>query len=164
MKEKICRIRGHILQSMGTNSNLWPRIRLNLWPQIRFCPHRFQCHRFESVPTDSNLSPHIAVCGHRFESVPTESQYVATDSNMWEQIAICSHRFGYVGTDCNLWEQIRICGHTFKLNYGHRFEIYQRSFSFCIIFLAYIFRKTEQVEPYPAGPVSSKMLPWILSI
>ena len=87
---------GHRLQSVPTDSTLFP--------QIRICGHRLQ-----SVSTDSNLFPQIRICGHRLQSVPTDS--VPTDSNLWPQIAIRSHRFESVATDCNTFPQIQICSH-----------------------------------------------------
>ena len=43
-------LKGHLkyLESVATDSNLWPQISLNLWSQVQICSHRF-----ESVATDS---------------------------------------------------------------------------------------------------------------
>ena len=60
---------GHILQSVPTDSNLWPQIAI-------------RSHRFESVATDCNLFPQIQICFHKLEYVATDQfESVATGSN-----------------------------------------------------------------------------------
>ena len=62
---------GHRLQSIPTDSNLWPQIRI-CGNELKICGHSLDC----------NLFPQIQICSHRL-------QPVATDSISFPQIQMC---------------------------------------------------------------------------